>query len=405
MRYSVLKWLIRKIGLLLNFITPKYLNSIIFTSFPDFSGNPKALYEYMHSLPDSSNYKLTWLVYDKASLERLRAFGIHCYYKNSVKGFVKWLRAKFIISSTGILSIKSCRQIGISLWHGMPLKAMGFIDKSRQKSDLKKSKIAYKRIDLLISTSSIMKNALSACFYINPQKIIITGQPRNDKLFSKNSRDLLTGFLEVDISCYEKIVLFAPTFREGFLDRIEGKPLKDSNFLRLTNFSKREFGNFLINNKVLFLVKLHPFEENIVLSRKIVFPKNVILIKSKDLQRKCGDLNDILGGVDILITDYSSIYFDFLLLNKPIIFIPIDLEFYRKNRGFALEPYEFWTPGPKVTTFKSFIVELQRSLGNPEYYRKERKIINNLVNKYKDGKSAERIFKLIQFCAKEKDRI
>ncbi|MDI3484767.1 MAG: CDP-glycerol glycerophosphotransferase, partial [Methanobacteriaceae archaeon] len=72
-----------------------------------------------------------------------------------------------------------------------------------------------------------------------------------------------------------------------------------------------------------------------------------------------------------------------------------DLEEYRERRGFILEPFEFWTPGPKVKNFKKFLEELEKSIKNPEYYREERKVINDLVNYYKDDKSAERIYKLV----------
>ncbi|HHW04715.1 MAG TPA: hypothetical protein GXX32_02230 [Methanothermobacter sp.] len=60
-----------------------------------------------------------------------------------------------------------------------------------------------------------------------------------------------------------------------------------------------------------------------------------------------------------------------------------------------LEPFEFWTPGPKVKNFEEFPKELEKSIENPNYYQRERKIIDDPVNKYKDDKSAERIYKLI----------
>ena len=96
-----------------------------------------------------------------------------------------------------------------------------------------------------------------------------------------------------------------------------------------------------------------------------------------------------------MITDYSSVYFDFLLLDRPIIFIPFDIKEYSK-RGFALEPYDFWTPGPKVYSLNELIKELKVFINNPEYYNKERKTVNHLVNTYKDGKSCERVWNLIE---------
>lgn len=64
------------------------------------------------------------------------------------------------------------------------------------------------------------------------------------------------------------------------------------------------------------------------------------------------DFYNILNAVDILITDYSSIYFDFLLLDRPIIFTPIDYEEYKHNRGFLLEPFDFWAPGDKCFCYE-----------------------------------------------------
>ena len=100
----------------------------------------------------------------------------------------------------------------------------------------------------------------------------------------------------------------------------------------------------------------------------------------------------MLGNFDILITDYSSIYFDYLLLNRPIIFIPLDLEEYAQTRGFLLEPYDFWAPGPKVTTVDALIDEIRKCLADPACYEEERVVVNNLINRFQDGNSSRRVW-------------
>ena len=238
------------------------------------------------------------------------------------------------------------------------------------------------------------------CFFIDPKKVYITGQPRNDKLFSSESqKQNLIKLLQIDISKYNKVVLFAPTFRM-WGTRTEGIPKKD-NVFNFDDYNAERFHYFLKKNKILFLLKFHPLEEELLLS-KFEMLDAIILITSNMLQENLLDLYDILGAVDILITDYSSIYFDFLLLNRPIIFVPTDLEEYTKTRGFVLEPYDFWTPGPKVFKFKDFLKELKICTENPNYYEKERKVVNEIINRYKDNKSCERVWKTIESLSKAK---
>jgi CDP-glycerol glycerophosphotransferase (TagB/SpsB family) len=171
---------------------------------------------------------------------------------------------------------------------------------------------------------------------------------------------------------------------------------KKINIFNFNDYDKTIFHEYLTNHKILFLLKFHPFEEKYYLSKfKNQENSHVILITKKMLQNEFLDLYDILSAVDVLITDYSSVYFDFLLRNKPVIFCPTDLDEYSKSRGFILEPYDFWTPGPKVKDFKNFLKELTKIIENSNYYKEERELINNIVNKYHDDNSCERVYNLV----------
>jgi CDP-glycerol glycerophosphotransferase (TagB/SpsB family) len=176
------------------------------------------------------------------------------------------------------------------------------------------------------------------------------------------------------------------------LGRVEGTT-KHLDFLRSGYFNE-----FLKNNNLLFVLKLHPFEEKYWLSQDIFkeLNGNIVILKTGHLTGQLISIYEVLKDFDILITDYSSIYFDFLLLNKPIIFLPLDLEQYTKTRGFSLEPYDFWAPGPKATTIEELIDEIQKCIADPTYYEKERKTINNLINQFQDGCSCERVWAQIQ---------
>lgn len=374
----------------INRVIPKKKNQILFASVPDFSDNANPLFDFIiknNILPD---FRIIWLVSDKKNIEIFRNLECQIFYEKSIAGLYNIFRSKYIITThLHYCLFKTRNQILINLWHGMPLKAMGYIDKSEDENSLKKFKKCTNSTDLMIATSLLMKNALVSCFYLDPRKVIITGQPRNDKLFFAKSQANLADIVP-NSSVYDKIVFFIPTFRL-WEDRIEGDPFYNKLF------SSEELHSYLKKNKILFILKLHPFEEEKILSHYSFSDNpNFMLLTNSKLQEKQYDIYDILGSIDILITDYSSIYFDYLLINRPILFMPVDLEEYSKKRGFVLEPYEFWTPGPKVTTIEKLVEELNIFIQNPDYYIEERKLINSLVNTYNDDHSCERVWESIR---------
>ena len=381
---------------LLNKFIPKNQHQILFDSLPDFADNSKAFYEYLQTTNPYPNLRPVWVTSDNRLLEKLSSNGIKSYDKHSFRGFYQFFRSKYIFTTNNtFLEFKSSRQVLVNLWHGMPLKTMGYAE------DSKNPLLPHRSNDdnyALISTSNLMKNVLSSCFYIDARKVHVTGQPRNDKIFSKEkSMENLSLIINNDrlkdkeLKDYQKIVLFTPTWR-NWEGKVDGKSNPD--LMNLDDYDDKRFTEFIDENKILFLVKLHPFEEA-EYSQILNDKDDMVLITSNMLQDNLLDLYDILGAVDILITDYSSIYFDFLLLNKPILFIPTDLEEYEKSRGFLFDPYDFWAPGPKALKFTDFLDELKKCIGDEDYYRNERKMVNDILNKYQDSKSSERLYNLV----------
>jgi len=108
------------------------------------------------------------------------------------------------------------------------------------------------------------------------------------------------------------------------------------------------------------------------------------------------DPYQILSAADLLITDYSSVYFDYLLLDRPTVFVPVDVDQYRAARGFLLEPYEFWTPGPKVLDQEALEAEIRASLDDPTHGADQRHLINSIINQVADNSSCERVWQEIQ---------
>lgn len=182
----------------------------------------------------------------------------------------------------------------------MPLKAMGYAETFNMDVILQ-----FNFDDenyYLIATSTSMRNALAACFNQDPRRIFVTGQPRDDKLFKGCDLKILEA-LEVNFDEYDKLVLFAPTFRKSDF-RDDGRLL--SHKFNLSDFKRESFQEFLEEHDILFLVKFHPLEEKEA-TKYFRDLRNVKLIKTETLQENLIDLYNILPCIDILITDYSSV--------------------------------------------------------------------------------------------------
>lgn len=296
------------------------------------------------------------------------------------------LKSKVIITTHGFFSsvfVKNGKLI--NLWHGIPLKSMGLMNKTEKDS------LEGVQGDYFISTSEFYNTIMNSCVALKSSNYYITGYPRNDYLFKENGNKNLELLINRDLQ-NKKVVLYAPTYRD--VKRNISDLFSSGNVFAFDKFDIASFEDFLKENNLMFLLKLHPIEEKILREQKL-YSDNIVLIKNEDLQQSKMDLYKILNAVDLLITDYSSIYFDYLLLDRPIIFVPVDFDLYKETRGFLLEPYDFWTPGPKCLDQNSLQVEIIKNLNNPMYYSESRKVIRDIMHKYQDGNSTDRVIELI----------
>lgn len=280
------------------------------------------------------------------------------------------------------------------LWHGFPLKGLGFTSKLSAESS-EKSHNHFRLYDLIASYSPFYNTILSACMGIPTCKFRITGMPRNDFLFKSNGRENLFEITEKNITG-KRIIYFMPTYRNSpWLNEKSGAK-KWSNIFGMENFNSEKFDSYLEENNLLVVFKTHPLEETEVQAYIKEFElKNIILLTNKMLVDNNLDLYETLNAADLLITDYSSVYFDFLLLNRPMVFVPIDLVEYGETRGFTLEPYEMWTPGPKVIKQEHLEREILKSLDSRDYYENERSRMLDLCHTYKDGNASNRVWEII----------
>ena len=391
MNKKLLLYILPILRLLSIFIIKKKLR-ITFHSIPDLSGNSKAFFNYLYQ---QEKYDLIWAFSNKYLEEKFNN-----KYPNStsvslssLKGIYLILTSKTLVTTHNVLRLfKAKNQKHLSLWHGMPLKSMGFmIDQRSAKPEplVKTDHI----VSNMFATSTITKTLLSSALYINPQKVLITGQTRNDQLFNKKlAIKNLEKLLNMSIND-KKIIFFLPTFRQGFKNRTDGDLIKKNNLFRLDDYSHTKFCNFLENENYLLIAKLHPFEENTIDTN--INQNNFRLLKQATLDDKLVDLYEILGAGDLLITDYSSIYFDTLLINMPNIFSIPDFDKYKNSRGFTLSPFDFWTPGPKTKNMNNLLIEIKNSLKNKSYFLDQRKQVNDIINEIQDDSACSTLETLL----------
>ena len=283
------------------------------------------------------------------------------------------------ISNIGDLSFKKRSQQIICLGYYTPFKDdyhMGdhSYDKFRNTT--------CNSFDYSIATSCLSARIISIDCGISYDKFKVLGFPRNDLLISKNNCNVIkreiSKFAGYDVTKY---IVYTPTFRdyetvtEGNLRSILG--YVDCDLLKLSKI--------LLKFNAALILKLHPLQNKTVLKKDL--PKGILVFEQT---YKYG-LYDLLSFSDGMITDYTSTYFDFLLVNKPVIFNFYDIEEYRRVRGFSFEPIEFFCAGDIVYNYNELIDAVMGLLAGKDIHAEHRRHISLLMNQFQDDNSTKRI--------------
>ncbi len=347
---------------------------IIFNSSfnENYNFNSKYLFEYfIKSKEILENYEIKFVINDDEKRKKLNnSIGNFFIEGKSLKGMKYILESKTWISSTIdpplLTFFKNKERFFYHLGHGVPLKKIILAEENTTLIQKLNRKLRIKNITHALATSKILKPKIFQAFGSNDKvKIVINGQPRNDKLFEVSELKI-TDFIEVENED-DKLILYSPTWR----------PYGETKIFPFPDVSLDKISSFLEENKLILCIREHPYY-------KVEFPKGIERIKRiQHLNSdKITDIMPYLNQFSGLITDYSSIYLDFLLLELPMLFINSDVEVYEKEVGFFLD-YNDFAPGPKVKTQEEFLNELDKLIIDNTYFLKERKLVNKKINAYK----------------------
>lgn len=365
---------------------------ILFEAFGgrNYTCSPKAIYEKMLEMDEFKDFKFIW-AFVNPSKHEIKKDNRLTIIKSKSKDYYKYCSiAKYwIINSImdeGITKKKN--QVYVQCWHGTPLKklrcdievdgaVLNTVEEIRKRNDRDA-----KRFDYFISPSRYCTEKFISAFNLKnlgKEDIIIEkGYPRNDFLFNKSQKEINEIKKKLGIPKNKKVIFYLPTFRDnqhtsgvGYTYRLE------IDFDRLKEKFAKDY---------IILFSPHYFIANSVDVSK--YKDFIISVQGYD------EINELYLVSDIIMTDYSSVFFDFANLGKPMLFYMYDFDLYQgKLRDFYISLDEL--PGPIAKTQD----ELEKNIENIEKISKkyEKKYIdfNKKYNYLDDGNASERVIKEI----------
>jgi CDP-glycerol glycerophosphotransferase len=340
--YRVLFYLVGKL--------PVQKNLIVFESFlgKQYSDNPRAIYEYMQQ--NFPNYQLLWSI-DRREVNRFKNKEFKMVKRLSFSWLLKMARAKYWVTNSRlpIWLPKPKHTTYLQTWHGTPLKRLAADIKQVHMpgTDTQKYKDEFikeaKKWDYLISPNAYSTEIFRRAFKFD-KTIMETGYPRNDYLINyNNEKEILNLKRKYDLPEDKKIILYAPTWRDNKYYQI-GK-YKFDLALDLQALRKELQDDYIVLLRMHYLVsdRFHLDEYD-----GFVFDYS-----------SHGDIRELYLLSDILITDYSSVFFDYAILKRPMIFFVHDIDEYRdKLRGFYFD-FEKEAPGGLTNTTEEVIDEIR----------------------------------------------
>ncbi len=379
------KYLLGNILYFFSFLIPKSKKIWVFGSWggQQFADNPKYFYNYVNIEKD---IKPIWLSKNKNLISKLNAKGLLAFHTYSFLGIWYSSRASVGVVSHGLVDLNryACARMKIvQTWHGIPMKPVLLSDKKEHA--IKKRKILLKMMfffpflkkellfdrSLIICSSSSHVKELFRKVFGNRSPLYNVGFPRLDGLFKTVNNNLICKeIISFKREGYQ-VGVYMPTYRrKGEFDII--------SFL-VKNKSKIEYQ--LIESKSILYLKVHPFD---YFKIKDTFDSELIRIISNEEINN--DIYEILECFDFLVSDYSSIVFDFLVLVKPIYLLVPDRESYISSNGdFVYDYLSIDLPVVKSWTELLLLIQNKREIKNLE----------NISSKYhlnKDGNNSERLY-------------
>lgn len=353
-------------------------NLVLFDSFwgRKIGCHPYAIYRAMKISKNFDSYEFIWVREDGVNvpIDVLEDKRVSFVIYGSIEYASALMRAEILISNSNFSPYFSpkAEQYVVSTWHGIPMKTLGY-DANHDLAPVYNTQRNFNISDLVVSSSSFFKDKVVKAYgaYLSLDATQEIGSPRIDLMLNANTQEVREA---LNITPERKVILYAPTWRGKIgevsndieiqlelIKYLENMYSEDYDILvSLHHLTKKSLGDDLSNLKI----------------REV--PSNI-------------DINEILSICDIVVSDYSSIYLDFLCLDRPVVLYIPDVEEYKLHRGLYLTPEEL-----PVNVAKN-IEELKQCIENPKKpsdFSSYQHILNTLLP-FEDGNSSERVIEKI----------
>lgn len=346
---------------------------LVFESEGDFCDNARALYEYLMEHGIAERYRIVWLVTKPERFRDRERGGARFFTRDSLMGRYFIHRAKYLFFTHPYwLKRWKKSQMVVNLGHGFPLKGAGL--------DL------HDTFDYLCVSSESYSELFQRFMGATTEQMLAIGTPRLDLLRRyRDVRPLFHKYLpDVD---YDRFVLCMPTFRQtsawtdsSFRNTYSINPVRSVEDLEALNDVLRE-------QRTLLAVKIHHLQVMDFL--RTVSLTNILYLTDDQLMEEDIQLYEMVGQADALLTDFSSIYFDYLLLDRPIGFFLGEIEQY--SRGFVVDDPLSMMPGEHIVDLDGLYTFLRHVREGQDAYAAERKALLDKVDQYQDGDNCRRI--------------
>ncbi len=289
-------------------------NLILFNSFGGrkYNDSPKVLFEYMINQDRYKNLNYVW------ALEEPNKFDVPNCRKiriDTMNYFLTALKAKYWISSVNIergLKFKKKNTRYLNTWHGAGTKKIGNSVNGRKDFD-------YSNVDVMLVQSQYEMRIFKQDFLVRDESFLLSGFPRSDELFKTSGEQIEQYKKIIGIPKDKKVILYAPTWRDS-TNRGISYDLKPP--IDIIKWQAR------LRNEYVVLFRTHAFTTKVMNLQFNEFVRDV---------SNYTDVNNLLCIADVLITDYSTIVFDYSILEKPFICFGYDYEKYKADRGFYFD--------------------------------------------------------------------
>lgn len=356
-------------------------NWVLFESFfgKNYSDSPKYIYEYL-SRNNPDEYKAIWVINKKTRIpyrhREIKRFSISYYYY--------FARCRYYVFNgrQPVWVVKRKGNIFLQTWHGTPLKKLVFDIEDVSSASPKYKQEVYKQSrlwDYLIAPNAFSSETFRRCFMYD-KEMLETGYPRNDILHSRDGEELAAGIKKrLGIPGDKKTILYAPTWRD---DEYYDKGQYRFELQLDLNYLREELGD-----EYILLLRTHYFiADALDVSVYQGFAYNF---------SKYDDISELYLVSDILITDYSSVFFDYAGLRRPMLFFTYDLEKYRDVlRGFYID-IEKEVPGPLLFTTDEVVQAIRDiNLIRQQYQDRYDRFYKRFCE-WEDGHASEKVVKSV----------